>query len=170
MNIAKRIGTLVWIVSLLLVGTATVAGQQDTSVTAPAYRVLVVDGTKTLNSTMRIVGLATGIKQSGLADVTVVLADDLGSFDDPLVGRPLPEEPYDLVLIFPRGVDDGTAYAVWMLVGGDSSEAAGIDQALALLSEGIRTAFGGTVSAMGATDDLWAGLTTALYVQMGWLR
>ena len=170
MNIAKRIGTLVWIVSVLLVGTATVAGQQDTSVTAPAYRVLVVDGTKTLNSTMRVVGLAGGIVQSGLADVTVLLADDLGSFDDPLMDRPMPDEPYDLILVFPRGVDDGTAYAVWMLVGGAPSVTAGIEQALALLSEGVGTAFGGTVSAMGPTDDLWAGLTAALYIQMGWLR
>jgi hypothetical protein len=169
MRTPKRIWTLIWIVSLL-VGTVPLAAQQNASTTAPAYRVLVVDGTKTLDSTMRVVGLASGIEQSGLADVTVLLADNLGSFDDPLVDRPLPEEPYDLVLIFPRGVDDGTAYTVWMLVGGQPGEAAGIEQALALLSEGIRTAFAGTLSAMGPTDDLWAGLTAALYVQRGWLR
>jgi len=170
MRTKKRMWTLVWIATLFLVGTATFAGDENAAAAAPLYRVLVVDGTKTLNSTMRIVGLATGIKQSGLADVTVVLADDLGSFDEPLVGRPLPEEPYDLVLIFPRGVDDGTAYAIWMLVGGDPNRAEGVGQALALLGEGLHAAFAGIAPAMGPTDDLWAGLTAALYVQTGWLK
>ncbi len=170
MRAAKRYWSLASMVSLLLVGTAALANAQDAAAMVPAYRVLVVDGTKTLNSTMRIVGLASGIKQSGLADVTVLLADDLGSFADPLMDRPLPDDAYDLILIFPRGVDDGTAYAVWMLVGGDPSGVPGIEQALALLREGIHAAFSGTIVAIGPTDDLWAGLTAAFYVQSGWLK
>ena len=155
---------------LLAVGAVTAIGEEGGTTVPPAYRVLVVDGTKTLSSTMRLVGLASGIEQSGLADVTVLLADDLGSFDDPLEDRLAPEQPYDLILLVPRGVDDGTAYALWMLVGGDPNAAAGVAQALSLLGAGIETAFAGTTAAMGPTDDLWAALTAALYVQEGWLE
>ncbi len=149
----------------LLVGVSFAGSAQSSP-----YRVLVVDGTKTLASTMRVVGLAGGIRQSGAADVTVTLADDLGAFEDPLRALPRPEMPYDLIVIVPRGVDDGTATRIWILVAGNPDETPFAAQGIALLRGGIDRAFAGLASAVGPLDDLWAALTASFYVREGWLR
>jgi len=152
----------------LIVG-GSLAAVADSSSASP-YRVLVVDGTKTLASTMRVMGLAGGIRQSGVADVTVILADDLGPFGDPLRGRSRPETPFDLILIVPRGIDDGTAPRIWILVAGNPRENPLVAQAIELLRGGIGRAFAGIASAVGPLDDLWAALTASAYVREGWLQ
>jgi hypothetical protein len=149
---------------LVLIGGLLVAAQ------SPPYRVLVVDGTKTLSSTMRVVGLANGIRQSGVAEVTMILAEDLGPFDDPLADLSRPEVPYDLILVVPRGVDDGTATRIWILMPGDPTQDPLSAQALDLLREGIDLTFAGIASAVGPVDDLWAALAASLYRSEGWLR
>lgn len=140
------------------------------AVTAAPYRVLLVDGTKTLEATLRVGGLAGAIRQSGLAEVSVLFTDVVSPYDDPLAGREAPAEPYDLVLIIPRGVGDGSADIVWVLVG----DAVGVSPELAssfnLLSSGIGMAFAGAVRALSPLDDLWALFTSALYASEGWLR
>jgi len=160
----KRVTLATAVLTVVLAGGLIAAAQ------AAPYRVLVVDGTKTLASTMRVVGLAGAIRQSGLADVAVILADDLGPFDDPLCDRPPPEAPYDLILIMPRGIDDGTATRIWILVAGNPHNTPLVDQAVALLRGGIDAAFAGIASAVGPLDDLWAALSASLYVVQGWLR
>ena len=152
----------------LVVG-GSLAAAADSSSASP-YRVLVVDGTKTLASTMRVMGLAGGIRKSGAADVTVILADDLGPFADPLRNLPRPEAPFDLILIVPRGIDDGTASRIWILVAGNPRENPLAAQAIELLRAGIDRAFAGIGSAVGPLDDLWAALTASYYVQEGWLQ
>ncbi|MEW5825722.1 MAG: hypothetical protein AB1778_02740 [Candidatus Bipolaricaulota bacterium] len=134
------------------------------------YRVLLVDGTKTFTSTMRVVGIAGAIRQSGVADLTVLFADGLGPFDDPLAGRQAPEAPYDLILIIPRGIDDGSATRIWLLVAGDPSSRPDAAQAMALFQEGIAAAFAGLASAVGPLDDLWAALAASAFVNGGWLQ
>jgi len=152
----------------LVVG-GSLAAVADSSSASP-YRVLVVDGTKTLASTMRVMGLAGGIRKSGAADVTVILADDLGPFADPLRNLPCPETPFDLILIVPRGIDDGTATRIWILVAGNPRENPLAAQAVELLRGGIDRAFAGVAFAVGPLDDLWAALTASCYVQEGWLQ
>jgi len=152
----------------LLVGTSLAGGAQS-SPSSP-YRVLVVDGTKTLASTMRVVGLASGIRQSGVADVAIVLADNLGPFADPLRNLPRPATPFDLILIVPGGIDDGTAARIWILVAGNPRENPLTAQAIELLRAGVDRAFAGIASGVGPLDDLWAALTASLYVREGWLQ
>ncbi len=139
------------------------------AVAAP-YRVLLVDGTKTLEATLRVGGLAGAIRQSGLAEVSVIFSDASSTFADPLAGEPLPAEPFDLIIIIPRGVGDGTADAVWLLVAGNPYANPAAFSALSLLSSGMDAVFGGAVRALGPLDDLWATLAASLYVAEGWLR
>ena len=75
-----------------------------------AVRLLIVDETKTLLSTMRVGGLVGVLKASGLFVVDVRFADAESSWDDPLAGeaRGSDLEPYDLLLVIPRGIDDGS--------------------------------------------------------------
>jgi hypothetical protein len=100
----------------------------------------------------------------------MILADDLGPFDDPLRDRPRPDVPFDLILIAPRGIDDGTASRIWILVAGNPRENPRTAQAIELLRAGIDRAFAGIASAVGPLDDLWAALTASFYVLEGWLQ
>ncbi len=158
----RKLALVSVVLLVLALGTLCVA--------AAPYRVLLVDGTKTLEATLRVGGLAGAMRQSGLADVSVLFTDAVSAYDDPLADRPLPAEPYDLVLIIPRGVGDGTSDIVWLLVGQSLADHAESTASLSLLSSGIGLAFGGTVRTLTALDDLWAFLMSALYVSEGWLR
>jgi len=139
-------------------------------VAAAPYKVLLVDGTKTLEATLRVGGLAGAMRQSGLAEVSVLFTDVVSPYDDPLAGRETPAAPYDLVLIIPRGVGDGSADVVWVLVGNAIAASPELASSFSLLSSGIGMAFSGAVRALSPLDDLWALFTSALYVSEGWLR
>ncbi len=139
------------------------------SVEAASYRVLVVDGTKTLEATMRVGGLVGAIRQSGLAEVSVLFTDAVSPFDDPLAGEPLPASPFDLIIIIPRGIGDGTTDIVWLLGAGGLAANPDASSAISLLSSGMALVFGG-VRTFSPLDDLWATLTACLYVTEGWLR
>ena len=138
--------------------------------TAAPFRVLLVDCTTTLESTLRVGGLAGGIRQSGLAELTVLFSDAASPYGDPLAGRPLPAVPFDLIIVVPRGVGDGTASVVWLLVAGDPAANPTASSALELLSAGMGVVFGGNVSGVGPLQDLWVALTASLYVAEGWLQ
>jgi len=145
-------------------------GAETAQPTAAPFRVLLVDCTTTLESTLRVGGLAGGIRQSGLAELTVLFSDAASPYDDPLAGRPLPGAPFDLILVVPRGVGDGTASVVWLLVAGNPEGSPTASSALKLLGAGMSLVFGSNVSGAGPLDDLWAALTASLYVAEGWLR
>ena len=138
--------------------------------TAAPFRVLLVDCTTKLESTLRVGGLARGIRQSGLAELTVLFSDAASPYGDPLDGRPLPAVPFDLIIVVPRGVGDGTASVVWLLVAGDPAANPPASSAIELLSAGMSLVFGSNVSGVGPLDDLWAALTASLYVAEGWLQ
>jgi len=161
----------IWRASLCCVVLAVGSlGAEVPEPTAAPFRVLLVDCTKTLESTMRVGGLAGGIRQSGLAELTVLFSDVASRYDDPLAGRPLPTAPFDLILVVPRGVGDGTASVVWLLVAGNPEGNPTASSALKLLSAGMSLVFGSSVSAAGPLDDLWAALMASLYAAEGWLR
>ncbi len=140
------------------------------SVAAASYRVLLVDGTKTLEATLRVGGLAGAIRQSGLAEVSVIFSDATSPFADPLAGQLLPTTPFDLIIVIPRGVGDGTADVVWLLIAGSPGANPTASSALSLLRSGMGLVFGSGVRALGPLDDLWATLTASLYAAEGWLR
>ena len=145
-------------------------GAEAAERTAAPFRVLLVDCTTTLESTLRVGGLAGGIRQSGLAELTVLFSDAASPYDDPLAGRPLPAAPFDLILVVPRGVGDGIASVVWLLVAGNPEGNPTASSALKLLGAGMSLVFGSNVSGVGPLDDLWAALTASLYVAEGWLQ
>lgn len=140
------------------------------SVAADPHRVLVVDGTKSLEATLRVGGLVSAIRQSGLAEVSVLFTDAVSPYADSLAGKPLPATPYDLIIVIPQGVGDGTADMVWLLAAGNLAADPGASSAVALLNSGMGLVFGGAIRAVTALDDLWALFTSALYVAQGWLR
>ncbi len=137
---------------------------------AAPYRVLLVDGTKTLEATLRVGGLAGAIRQSGLAEVSVLFSDVTSPFDDPLAGREAPASPFDLMIWIPRGIGDGTYGTIWVFVGSGLAAQPEAAAAFAPLSAGIGLAFSGAARVQGPLDDLWALLISAFYESEGWLR
>ena len=106
-----RIGLLYLIVALLLGWTLIAVGQE----LPPAIRILLVDETKTFTSTMKVAGTIGALRQMGLFDVSVRLADVETDFEDPLFGA-APEQdqdPFDLILILARGLDTKTNISIW---------------------------------------------------------
>lgn len=167
-NIRWRLG-LILVLTVLASGVVANA-QPETA--GEAVRLLVVDETKTLLSTMRVGGIVGVLKGSGLFHVDVIFADVESSWDEPLAGKePEPDvEPYDLVLIIPRGIDDGSIDWICTLSGDPrllpSHVSAGID----LIAHVVSQALEGRARPIGVHDDLLLGFLYEVYLMKGWMR
>jgi len=111
-----RLGLLFLIGVMLLGGSALTFGQE----LPPAVRVLLIDETKTFTSTMKVAGTIGALRQMGLFDVSVRLANVDTDYSDPLAGiTPEPDQsPFDLVLILPRGLDTKANVSIWLVSDG----------------------------------------------------
>lgn len=160
------------ILVLLLLAGAVGYGQATGNPTGEgAIRLLLVDETKTFSSTMRVGALAGILRKTGMVDVSVELVDVESSYEDPLRGKVLAEErePYDIIIIIPKGIDDGTVKQIWLVsrfFEKTSPEYAG----LAALSGIIDQVFQGVAEAVDVTEDLFPGCFAALYLWKGWLE
>ena len=101
------------LIGVVLLGTSAMTLGQDLP---PTVRLLLIDETKTFTSTMKVAGTIGALRQMGLFDVSVRLSDVNNDYADPLEGiAPEPsQEPYDLVLILPRGLDSKTNVSIWL--------------------------------------------------------
>ena len=138
----------------------------------PFVRVLVVDETKTFNSTMRVAGLVGALRSVGLFDVGVALADVTSSYDDPLADRTPEEgeEAYDLIVVLPRDLDDGSMYQIWIVSAGMSSLSPAVSAAVDVATGIIDEVFAGIGEAIDVSEDLWPCLLWAVYSKKGWIR
>ena len=168
-------GTIRWRLASVFVLTALVFGlvvnaQSETA--GEAIRLLIVDETKTFLSTMRVGGLVGALKGSELFHVDVIFADVESSWDDPLVGKgPDPDlEPYDLVLLIPRGIDDGSIDWICSLSGNPRLLPPHVSTGIELIAQVVGQVFEGSVRLMGVHDDLLLGLFYEVYVAKGWIR
>jgi len=157
------------VIGLLAVGwAASVAAQEPP---APV-RVLVVDETKSFLSTMRVAGAVGGLKQVPLFEVEVRLADVDSGWDDPLVGGRLPEgaAPYDVIVIIPRGIDDGSIPWIWVVTDWIDGLAPQVRAGHEAISQILDQVFVGVGEAIDVSEDLWPGLLWAAYSTKGWIR
>jgi len=160
-----------WLVltGLLAVTVPLVASAQPES---GAVRVLVVDETKTLASTMRVAGLVGALRSIGAFEVGVALADVATSYDDPLAGR-FPAEgeaPYDLILILPRGLDEGSINRIWIVSAGLSSLTPAVAASLGVLAGTVDLVFAGVGRTIDVSEDLWPCLLWSAYSMNGSIR
>jgi len=169
MGTTRRRLRLAIALTLVLLGTMAVA-QPETA--TPSVRLLVIDETKTLHATMRIGAMVGALKGAGLFHVDVRLADVESSGDDPLVGeRPDPRlDPYDIVLIVPRGMDN--ASADWVLVVTDtlSTLRPAVLAGVGAIEQVVAAVFEGSVRTVGIYDHLLVPLLYGVYEAQGWMR
>ncbi len=162
-----RLGPLFLIGALLLGWTVVAAGQE----VSPTIRILVIDETKTFTSTMKVAGTIGALRQMGLFDVSVRLADVDTDYDDPLSGAaPEPgQDPFNLILILPRGLDTKTNVNIWLVSNGLDSLSSFIRGAVDLVSNVVDQVFAGSGQTIDVSEDLWPGFLWAAYVSKGWM-
>jgi len=163
---ASLLWVLAWLFTVALVGYGQ--GESDQG-TQGGERLLLVDETKTFSSTMRVGALAGILRKTGMVNVSIELVDVESSYEDPLNDIALAEEPYDIILIIPKGIDDGTVGQIWLVTRffeETSPEYAG----LMALSGIIDQVFQGVAEAIDVSEDLFPGFFAALYLKQGWLR
>jgi len=148
--------------------SAQTTGQQNVA----GVRLLLVDETKTFISTMRVGALAGVLNKMGLFDVSVKLVDVLSSYDNPLKTERLDsgQAPFDVILVLPRGLDDGSVGQIWLATAGLESLTPTVRAGVAAVSHVVDQVFQGLAEAIDVSEDLWPGLLAALYLQEGWLR
>ena len=164
----KRIGILCLIGALLLGWSLSALGQEMPL----TIRILVIDGTKTFTSTMKVAGTIGALRQMGLFDVSVRLADVDTDYDDPLAGTaPEPDQNlYDLILILPRGLDTETNVSIWLVSNGLDSLSLFIRSAVDSVSNVVDQVFAGAGQTIDVSEDLWPGFLWAAYVSKGWIQ
>ena len=155
-------------VAALLILSMGLAGMAQTP-PAPT-RVLVVDETKTFLSTMRVAGLVGALRQMGLFEVGVALGDVTTSYDDPLAGQEPNAEPYDLAVILPRGLDDGSIASIWIVSNGLDLLAPPVRAGVEVISQVIEQVYAGIASAVDVHEDLFPAFLWGLYVMEGWMK
>jgi hypothetical protein len=132
----------------------------------------VIDETKTFTSTMKVAGTIGALRQMGLFDVSVRLADVDTDYDDPLAGAaPEPNQGlYDLILILPRGLDTKTNVSIWLVSNGLDSLSLFVRGAVDSVSNVVDQVFAGSGQTIDVSEDLWPGFLWAAYVAKGWIQ
>ena len=138
----------------------------------PAIRLLLIDETKTFTSTMRVAATVGALRQVGMFDITIRLSETDNSYADPLSGvAPDPvQEPFDLVLIFPRGLDTQTDVSIWLVSDALSRVPPSVRMGVDVISGIVDQVFAGAGETVDESDDLWPALFWSLYAQNGWVR
>lgn len=162
----RKLIALALLALLVLASVQTLAQQNQPQM---KLRLLLVDETKTFSSTMRVGALAGILRKTGMVDLSVKMIDVDSSYVDPLEGLDIPEQPYDLVLIIPRGIDDGSIDQIWLV--SEYYESSTPQYALLTgLSDIVDQVFQGLANATETSEDLWPAGYAALYREEGWLR
>lgn len=161
-----RIVNLFLIGALLLGWTVMAAGQE----LPPSIRILLIDETKTFTSTMKVAGTIGALRQMGLFEVSVRLSDVDDDYADPLAGiAPEPgQDPFDLILILPRGLDTKTNVSIWLVSDWVGSLSPFVRGAIDLISNVVDQVFAGSGQTIDVSEDLWPDFLWAVYVKKGW--
>lgn len=138
----------------------------------PTVRLLLIDETKTFTSTMKVAGTIGALRQMGLFEVSVRLAEGFDDYADPLVGM-TPEadqEPYDLVLILPRGLDTQSNVSIWLVSDWLTLLSPFVRGAIDLVSNVVDQVFAGSGQTIDVSEDLWPDFLWAVYAKKGWVQ
>ena len=81
-----------------------------------------------------------------------------------------PVDPFDLILIVPIGIEDGSAPEVWLLHGAATATSPDALARIEPLHGLLGAVFDGLARPVGVFDDLWVAGLAAQYEMKGWLR
>ena len=158
----------------ILLGLSFCSGWQTAGSPAealtPKVELLLVDETQTLQASILVQILAQTLKSTGLFQMDAKVANVRSSFDDPLGPNPT-EKRYELILVVPRGLEDGTLRQLWIVTppitpATRSQLVATIEMIKTLIAQGTQ----GRLEAVGIMDDIAPAWFAAIFIRHGWLK
>ena len=141
-------------------------------VAQPSERVdlLLVDETQTLQASLMVQVYARALQESGLFNFDAKIVSVQSSYDDPL-GVNLTEKRYELIVIVPRGIEDGSVPQVWMItrpIGPQTRPQLLV--AMELVRQRVEQGSGGLFKALTVMDDGALGIFSSVFERHGWLK
>jgi len=138
----------------------------------PSERVdlLLVDETQTLQASLMVQIYARALQESGLFNFDAKVVSVQSSYDDPL-GVNLTEKRYELIVIVPRGIEDGSVPQIWMItkpIGPQTRPQ--LLNALELIRQRVEQGSGGLFKAVTVMDDGALGIFATIFERHGWLK
>ena len=141
-------------------------------VAQPSERVdlLLVDETQTLQASLMVQVYARALQESGLFNFDAKIVSVQSSYDDPL-GVNLTEKRYELIVIVPRGIEDGSVPQVWMItrpIGPQTRPQ--LLTAMELVRQRVEQGSAGLFKALTVMDDGALGIFSSVFERHGWLK
>ena len=131
---------------------------------------LLVDETRTLQASILVQILAQTLNATGLFNLQAKIVNVQSSFDDPLGPNPT-DKQYELILIIPRGLEDGSLQELWLVTqpitfGTRPELLTAIQTIKTLIAQGTA----GRLKAIGVMDDMLPAWFGAIFTWHGWLK
>ncbi len=163
----KKYFAIVLIVGLVFSFTAVSLAQQS-----ERFKLLVVDETQSIETSMRVQGFVGALKQRSEVEVVTRMAKPDEPTENPI--KDPQNLTVDAVLIFPHTIETGRINQVWIVTRPYSAipvkarkETANM---MKRLKDGIEQAFSGKVNAVGVDDDVIPAYFSTLFLREGVLR
>lgn len=155
-------------VVFLVIGLGTLSGLGQQAEHLQRFNLLIVDETRTFSSSMRVEVLARALKRTELFDLAARIVKVDSSFVDPLQDE-VPDKPYDIILVIPWGIDDGTVKQLWVITRPFTEISEELRGAVTVVKEIANGIFHGVAEAVDVTEDLIPGYFAAILIWEGWL-
>jgi len=131
---------------------------------------LLVDETKTLQASLMVNAFAKALKDTGLFNLEAKFVDVKSSFDDPL-GPNGGDKRYEMILVIPRAVEDGSFKQLWIVTQPiNHGTRAEVLEGIQAIKNIVHQGSGGQFAAVGVMDDLIPALFSAIFALNGWLK
>lgn len=155
------------LIGLLLWSAGTVAEPQTE---AERVALLLVDETHTLQASILVQILAQTLNRTDLFQMEAKVVQVRSSFDDPL-GPNVSEKQYEMILVIPRGLEDGSLRQLWIATRPITHQTrpelmAAMETVKSLIAQGS----GGLLEAVGVMDDALPAWFAAIFLWHGWLK
>lgn len=131
---------------------------------------LLVDETQTLQASLMVQIYARALQESGLFNFDAKIARVESSYDDPL-GVNSTEKKYELIVIVPRGIEDGSVPQIWLItkpIGPQTRPE--LLAALELIRRRVEQGSAGLFRALTVMDDGALGIFASVFERHGWLK
>lgn len=131
---------------------------------------LLVDETQTLQASLMVQIYARALQESGLFNLEAKIARVESSYDDPL-GVNTTDKKYELIVIVPRGIEDGSVPQIWLItlpIGPQTRPE--LLAAIELIRQRVAQGSAGLFKALTVLDDAALGIFSSVFERHGWLK
>ncbi len=153
------------LISVAALGTLVSSAQAQNKVD-----LLLVDETQTLQASLMVQIYARALQESGLFNFEAKVVQVESSYDDPL-GVNATDKQYELIVIVPRGIEDGSVPQIWLItrpIGPQTRPE--LLAAIELIRQRVAQGSAGLFTALTVMDDGALGIFSSVFERHGWLK